>query len=340
MQLDNFVNPEDSYSDYLYQSNITPGLTASFNDYAKSLLSFTEAPQPTILDVGSNDGSFLNSCATEGYLPFGIEPNKYLASSANSHGLNTLQAFFDSETPAKLEQNEFPTSYDFITFNNVFANLSDPKSALVLAKSLLKSDKSSIVIQTGYHPEQFRNQLFDYVYHEHYSYFSVASISALAKSVSLHVVNYEFLPIRGGTLRIILSPSPSPSPSGVFHKDIIEDFLSVDSLKTFFQKCNASGLALRLKLQQLKNKNVPIVGFGSSHSTGVMVHTFNISSLLDYIIDENTLKHGRYMPGTSLEVKPLSFLSQDTVVVILAHQYFNAIQSKLRDISLGEIIHL
>lgn len=337
LQLDYLVSPEDSYTDYLYQSNVTPGLTSSFNEYAKFLVDSVDSTQLTVLDIGSNDGSFLNSCRNEGLTPYGVEPNIYLASVANKFGLNTLQAFFDSNIFSKLADINFPLLYDFVTFNNVFANLPDPKGALIQAKSLLKSHHSSIVIQTGYHPEQFRNKLFDYVYHEHYSYFSISSIAALAQSVDLHISGYHLLPIRGGTLRIELSLSPKPSSPRQLPPEL---FISSDSLSKFFLDSFVLGTHLKDKLQTIKLSGQPIVGFGSSHSTGVMVHSFGLASLLDYIIDENTLKHNRFMPGTDLEVRPISALTQDSVVVVLAHQYYKSIEFKLRQLPFHcQIIH-
>lgn len=337
LQLDYLVNPEESYSDYLYQSNITPGLSSSFNDYARHLKDSSKNSQLSVLDVGSNDGSFLNSCRLNGLNAYGVEPNSQLASAANQHGLATLQTFFDTHISEKLVATSFPVVYDFITFNNVFANLPDPKSALIQAKSLLNTQGGSIVIQTGYHPEQFGYNLFDYVYHEHYSYFSLSSISALAQSAGLTITDFQFLTLRGGSLRVFLTPTVANHLS---RDHSFEKYLLPEELITFFNNMFSAGASLKELLIKKKSLGQSIVGFGSSHSTGVMVHSFGLAPILDFLVDENSLKHNRYMPGTDLEVKPLTALKNDAVIVVLAHQYFKPIELKLRKLSFdGEIIN-
>ena len=153
-----------------------------------------------VLDV-INDGCW--ACAQHGLEAFGIEPAAAVAEGAKKNGRKTINCYFDENTKDKLSKNNYPISYDFITFNNVLANISDPGKSLRLASKLLKNDNSTIVVQTGYHPILFAKGLFDYIYHEHFSYFTISSMSHLCKRVGLKIVNYEINNIRCGTVRFL-----------------------------------------------------------------------------------------------------------------------------------------
>ena len=88
---------------------------------------------------------------------------------------------------------------------------------------------------------------------------------------------------------------------------------------------------LKKRIEDLKKKGFKIAGYGASHSTGILVHEFELSLCLDFLFDENKLKHGRYMPGTSLIVDDAKniYLKKNTAVIILAWQYFDKIRGKL-----------
>ena len=119
VQLDQHVDPKESYSNYLYNSSITLGLNKNFTDYALQIKSFHNNPtQLRILDVGSNDGSFLHACQTEDFVAYGVEPAGNLAMAANSNNIPTNNAYFGSDLFKTQIYGNFPmitTSYLSIT---------------------------------------------------------------------------------------------------------------------------------------------------------------------------------------------------------------------------------
>ena len=330
LQLGFQVDPEESYSDYIYQSSVTPGLSAQFNSYAKEVLrilgkeSCTESVD--VLDVGSNDGSFTKSLIELGASAYGVEPASHLSKMCNDHSLPTLNCFFDNSIVAHLGNERFPQRYDLVSFNNVLANLPNPFEALCTAKALLKDATSRISIQTGYHPLQFSKGLFDYIYHEHYSYFSLRSMTALAKRAGLNVSGFQILDLRGGSARFYLAPLASEKVDTQHERfDSLSDFKALNTL------ISTSAAHLRNSLLDYKKDGLSIVGFGASHSTGTLIHAFRLDNLLDVVVDDNPLKHGKYVPGTRLKVAPPNTkLMSKSVVVILAWQYFDLICQKLR----------
>ncbi len=325
LQLSELVFPELSYENYFYNSSVTLNLPANFVEYAKYLKNSYKARTPNLLDVGSNDGSFVRSCMNEGINAYGIEPSKHLSQSANEQKCRTINGYFDESIEQALINNNFPIKYDIIIFNNVLANLKDPSTALYCAKELLKDENSIIGIQTGYHPIQFSKGLFDYIYHEHYSYFSLNSLSALAKKVGLSIDTYETSNLRGGSIRIFLKRQK---------KEIMvssERFSNQRENIGLFKLIELSSKHLRETIEELKSNSIQVIGYGASHSTGILVHQFQLQNLLDGLVDENPNKLSKYMPGTSLKVEnPNTYINKNNICfVVLAWQYYEQISSKL-----------
>ena len=201
----------------------------------------------------------------------------------------------------------------------------NPKDILTTAKKHLKNDNSLIAIQTGYHPEQFHKALFDYVYHEHYTYFTIKSLKKIAERCGLYIHKYKILDLRGGSLRMYLK-------KGVNNKvDPNERFSTLKEFKDLEAHLQENRYNLEKRINDLKNQDYTIAGFGASHSTGILVHSFGIKEKIDYLIDENKSKIGYCMPGTTLEVHAVNKIKNErkVAVVILAHQYYNLIKNKL-----------
>ena len=197
-----------------------------------------------------------------------------------------------------------------------------------IAKSMLKDNDSEIVIQTGYHPVQFSKGLFDYIYHEHYSYFSISSMNSLCKQVSMNIDKYLISDLRGGTVRFYINESRRRNEDNKF---LLERFTNQEELKGLFSLINISKIHLREIVHSYKKKGYKIVGYGASHSTGILVTNLDLSDDLDYLVDENIDKIDMFMPGTSLKVNKTDFLyaEKKAIVIILAWQYYERIRKKI-----------
>ena len=236
-----------------------------------------------------------------------------------------MASYFDETIEENLLMHRFPTKYDTIVFNNVLANLGEPINALRQAKKLLMDKKSIIGIQTGYHPIQFSKGLFDYIYHEHYSYFSIRSLSSLAFRAGLYIDSYAISNLRGGSIRFLLKQGESEKI------EVRERFCNSTENKGLFKLIELSSEHLRETLSKLKSEGKKIIGYGASHSTGILVHQFELQNLLDGLVDENPNKQMKFMPGTSLKVEnPTDYLKKpDICFVVLAWQYYEQIAEKL-----------
>lgn len=327
LQLAYQVSPRLSYSEYRYKTSVTKDLPQQFLDYAfelSKLLTATETP--THLDVGSNDGTFIQACIRNNIRSYGVEPAQHLAETCTYNGLPTAHGYFDTGAREHLASVSFPVEYDCITFNNVLANVPDPLESLATAKKLLKDENSFICIQSGYHPGQFRKGLFDWVYHEHFSYFTLRSIATLARRSGLYIRSYSVNSIRGGSMRVLLTQKEVTTDLPFEYYSHEEHF---SGLRCFISE---SARLLDERLISLQNKGYQIYGFGASHSTGILVKTFGIEHYITSLYDDNQSKHEYYMPGTSLRVNSpthVSRLQPESAMIVLAWQYFDAISNRL-----------
>jgi len=315
---------DESYSHYRYSSAITTGLATAFDEYAKFIIARKPKGEICLLDIGSNDGSFMKACDAVGIRTYGIEPSQAHAHLTNKAGYKTMNAYFTDNIKERLVQSGFPSRYDVITFNNVLANLDSPVRAVETARNIL-AQGGFIIIQTGYHPLQFAKGLFDYAYHEHLSFFSLDTLKIIAEKNGMYICDYTVNELRGGTVRAVLRMGKSSSVC------IDERFTTYNELCSLQYLASASAQYTREILSSYKRAGRTVIGYGASHSTGVLVHSFGIESWLDFLVDENEGKHGLFMPGTELEVKSVEEIMTrvNCCIIVLAWQYYANIREKL-----------
>ena len=332
LSLINKVNPKLSYTNYIYESKTTVGLLTHYDKYAKKIckkLSLSEKDK--ILDVGSNDGSMLSSFKKEGLFTLGVEPALEIAKIANNSGLKTINGYLNNNTSSYILKKY--GTFNVITANYVFANILDVNSFVKNIYKLL-SKNGSFVIQTGYHPKQFKKNMFDYVYHEHFSYFSLNTLIFLMSKYKLKLVDVETNSKKGGSIRVIFSKNQKAKKNKKKIDKIInyEKKLNINSDK-YFMNFEKRLVKLKTKsqyeLEKIKIKKKTIVGLGASHSVSTLTHHFKLNRFFDYLVDDNKKKHGLYSPGSNLIVRPVKFGKKiPNYIYVLAWQHQKTILKK------------
>jgi hypothetical protein len=335
LHLATIVNPADSYSEYLYQSDTTVGLRDHYKIYASEICArYHLAPGAVVLDIGSNDGLMLSAFKELGLGVIGVEPAPSPARYANDRGITTINRYFDHEA-----RNIILRRYGFpklVTANYVFANIDALPEFLALVKSVLAED-GIFVIETGYHPEQFKNFMFDYIYHEHYSYFSVKVLQDLLGRHGFKLLSASQSSAKGGSIRI-----EAQHETGVRLSDDSVEKLLVDESErgisrrevydSFRVQIERKGNEVCEIVRREREQGRAVIGFGASHSTTTLLHQFGLGDQLKYLVDDNPLKQGLYSPGFNLPVYPVSALERESnfSIVILAWQHQQSIMSRHR----------
>lgn len=328
--LPHIVSPRISYAEYVYQSSVTVGLQAHYDSYAEQIVrDHTITPGGLVVDLGSNDGSMLASFARLGYQVVGVEPAMAIAQSANQRGLTTINAFFDEGTVSKILQEFGPA--ELITANYMYANIDDVL-AFTRAVTRLLAPGGIFVVQTGYHPEQMKIRMFDYIYHEHFSYFTARVLKNVFAQCGLSLLDVQKQSPKGGSIRVISQRASgrravSASVASLIAEEEASGMHTLLPYQQFAKEIEVRRGELLSELTVLKEKGARIVGLGASHSTTTLTYHFELAPFLDYLVDDNVLKHGMYSPGHHIPVHSTDklYVDKPDYVVILAWQHQGSI---------------
>lgn len=333
LQLGDVTNIEIQYDNYLYKTGITVGLDSHYSRVANYLSTLFLENDSSILDIGSNDGSFLKHFKSKGYEVLGVEPSSSPSQQASAQGITTLHAYFSSSF-AKLELLPKWSRFDLISLNYTLANVPDVRDILFGVEALL-SDRGVVSIITGYHPDQFSVNMFDYIGHDHLSYFSLSTLMRCLDSVGLRVIDAIRSEDKGGSLQVIATRNKSRfSPQARVRQVLQREEWSWSS-NTKIVELRQRVLEVKSKINsELEKVGSKILGIGASISTSYLVNEFSISNHIAYLVDDDTSKIGKFSPYYGLEV--LSFedsqLKDYNLALILAWQHTNVLLNRLRDI--------
>lgn len=327
------ISPEASYSNYIYVSGVTVGLRNHYDSYARQIISDYEIPGGSlVVDLGSNDGSMLASFKKAGMKVIGVEPAQEIAKKANEIGLYTIPDFFSKAVVETIHKSHGQAKV--ITANYMYANI-DEVIGFTNNVGKLLDKKGIFVIQTGYHPEQMKKMMFDYIYHEHFSYFSVEVIKNLFDECGLELISATKISPKGGSIRLVGQIKGGPYlVDETVEKIVIEERKSGIAEKVFFknfeEKIQKSKDNLLNTLNYYKQSKLRVVGLGASHSTTTLIYHFGLANYIEYLVDDNVLKHGCFSPGLNIPVNPVDRLYQDNidVAIILAWQHKDTIIKK------------
>lgn len=333
VHLPHIVNPEESYPDYIYESGVTVGLRHHYDQYAREVAAEFGTPAGALLlDLGSNDGSMLASFKRLGMKVVGIEPAQAIARHACEAGLTTINDFFTDAVAARVSSEYGLASV--ITANYMYANIDDVLGFTRTVASLL-GPEGIFVVQTGYHPDQMKLNMFDYIYHEHFSYFTVEVLQQLFSRCGLDLIHAQRMTPKGGSIRIVGqlkggSRAVDGSVSALIAEERAAGMRDAETYRTFAAGIDAAKQQLLKVLQDLKASGKRIVGLGASHSTTTLTYHFGLAPFLDYLVDDNPLKHGRFSPGHHQPVYPTTKLIEDCpdYVLILAWQHRQSIMDR------------
>jgi hypothetical protein len=332
-QITDIIDPAVLYGEYIYVTGSSFGLSDHFNGYAKGVISKCRIQKGAfIIDIGSNDGTLLSAFQNQGMNVLGIEPAPHIAEWANNNGVKTVNTFLTTEAARKIKEENGPAK--LITSNNVFANIDDLKTWVDSVEILLAQD-GIYVFESFYLTDLIENVVFDFLYHEHVSAFSVKPIKLLFESIGLELITVEHIRTKGGSLRYYVQ-----RPNGPMVNDgVVAEYLAEEEAKGIYSKqiyIDYQERIQELKAQtltfliQAKKENKSVAGFGASITATTLIYHFEIGEYLDYLVDENPAKVGLYSPGLHIPVFSPEVLieKKPDYVFILAWRFAEPIINK------------
>jgi SAM-dependent methyltransferase len=334
VQLLETVPPEMLFcEDYPYYSSFSPALLKHSRANALNLMDTRGLnPSSLVVELASNDGYLLKNFVEYGIPVLGIDPAEGPAKAAEAAGVKTLCTFFSAELAADLATRG---KADVILANNVLAHVSDTHGFVDGIQTLLKEDGVA-VIEVPYVKDLVEHREFDTIYHEHLCYFSATALNNLFRMHSLFLNHVERLSIHGGSLRLYVEKRENVSQqvAELLRAEDEEGVNRIEFYRDFADHVKAIRADLRFLLEGLKQGGARIAAYGAAAKGSTLINYSEIGAdLVDFVVDRNTYKHGRYMPGQAIPITATSALVErrPDYVLLLAWNFADEILEQQRE---------
>lgn len=326
------VSPEILFADsYPYYSSFSPALMEHSRKNALARIEDRDLDESSlVIELASNDGYLLRNYVESGIPVLGIDPANGPAEAARKVGVQTICGFFTEEMAADLV-DEFGGA-DVVHGNNVLAHVADTNGFVSGVAKILKPTGVA-VIEMPYLLPLIEHIEFDTIYHEHLCYFSLTALDKLFRRHGLFVNKVEELTIHGGSLRIFVEPTEAVDKS-VKSMLANESAIGLDRFEFFAEFSNRVDdlrSKLRALISDLKGKGHSIAAYGAAAKGATMLNYCGLDTdQIDFVVDRNVNKQGKYMPGAHLPILQPEALAEQKLdyVLMLAWNFADEIISQ------------
>ena len=327
LQIPEYAKPTELFrDDYSYFSRTSSSWCKHAENFVNQSISKLNLDKNSlVVEIACNDGYLLQYVAKENIPCLGIEPANDVAQVAIEDGIEVITRFFNKELADEIISlpGPYKNGADLIVANNVFAHIPDINNFVEGLSKLLKN-KGLISIEFPHLLNLVRENQFDTIYHEHYSYLSLNVVEKILANSGLEVIEVEELKSHGGSLRVWCAHK------GVFLKDKSIDFVlakekqaQLESIKTYY---NLQDNAIKCKnnllqfLIEAKKKDKKIIGYGAAAKGNTLLNFAGIKKdLLSAVADKAKRKQGKYLPGSHIKIISLEELEEinfDSLLVL------------------------
>lgn len=328
------VNPEILFRDYIYVTSSSMGLVEHYRRYADDVVSqFSVKPGALALEIGSNDGSLLNFFKAKGLKVLGVDPARRIAEEATARGVPTLPEFFGSKLAESLRKEHGPAT--IVAANNVFAH-ADNLADIVQGIHTMLADDGVFIFEVSYLPDIVDRFLFDTVYHEHVSYHSIIPLAKFFEKLGMQLFDVQRISSKGGSIRGFAQRAAQgrhPVTSRV------TELIAEENRRGFNQSAiyhaydaaiSARKAAVAKVVDEARARGKTVAGYGASTTVTTLMWHFDLAQKLDFLVDDNPLKHGLFAPKCHLPVLPSEelYTRRPDYVLILAWNFAEPIMKR------------
>ncbi len=309
LQLPASVSREEIFSEYAYFSSYSESFVSHARAYTEAIVSrLALTGDSLVVEVGSNDGYLLQHFVEKGIPVLGVEPAGNVARAASERLVPTLVEFFGLEIADRLVEEG--RQADLLVGNNVLAQVPDVNDFVAGLKRLL-APQGVVTLEFPHVLSLLERNLFDTVYHEHFSYFSLLTATRILEAAGLTVFDLEEISVHGGSIRLFARHSQDRSHSVT---ERVAEFASREEragLHTFPAYAALAPAVEAVKRRLLaflvgaKEEGRAVAGYGAPGKATTLLNYCGIGTdLLEYTVDRNPYKHGRFVPGRRIPIFP------------------------------------
>jgi SAM-dependent methyltransferase len=324
VQVEEYVSPEGIFSEYAYFSSYSDSWLAHAKAYVDMIVGrLGLGAASRVVELGSNDGYLLQYFVTRGIPVLGVEPARNVAAAAVARGVPTRAALFGRATAQQLVGDGIQA--DLLVGNNVLAQVPDVNDFVAGMKLLLKRG-GVLTMEFPHLMRLMADHQFDTIYHEHFSYFSFSVAQRIFAAHGLTLFDVEELPTHGGSLRIYgrhAADSSRPVTSRATSLQAREESAGLGELATyasFTEQVHETKRRLLEFLIGARRRGKRLAGYGAPGKGNTLLNYCGIrTDFIDYTVDRNPYKHGRFLPGTHIPIHPPDRIAEtrpDYVVIL------------------------
>lgn len=324
LQIDATIPRDDMFKDYVYVSGTTDTLRKHFVETTERLKSYLTDPGQLVVDIGSNDGTWLeqwNGWARR----IGVDPATKQFAMMMNKGIDGFCGYFDLELAKHIRHRCGPAQ--IITSNGSFFHMEDLHGACEGVKHLL-ADDGVFVCGAISAPDMIRGNAFDQVLHEHLCYYDVSSFSRLMLMHGMHVSDVHHHSIHGGTNEYHVRKGIAPLAEPLNSTPVI----SYDDCQAFAHRVLKVQRDLLGVLKEYRARDMSVVAYGAPGKGGTLLNSFGIGpDLVPYAVEKNELKFGLEIPGCRLPIKNERETLHPDAYLVLAWNFLDEFLVKERE---------
>ncbi len=315
VQVEEFAAPADLFGEYAYFSSYADSWVEHARRYAAAMrVKCKLSEQSLVVEIASNDGYLLQHFVAAGIPVLGIEPAANIAAVAREKGIRTDVSFHGRANAQRIVEQYGRA--DLVLGNNVLAHVPNLNDFVAGTKLLLKPD--GIVTMEFPHLQRLMEQnQFDTIYHEHFSYFSFLTVEKVFAAHGLALFDVEELTTHGGSIRIYARHLEDLAKSTTHRVEELRErerrlaFDRLDAYRKFDAQAKATKRNILEFLIALKHAGKRVVGYGAPGKGNTLLNYCGIrTDFLDYTVDRNPYKQGKYTPGTHIPIYAPAMISK------------------------------
>jgi SAM-dependent methyltransferase len=320
-QLPAFVAREEIFEEYAYFSAFSDSWVEHARRYVDTMserLSLTS--DSLVVELASNDGYLLQHFVPKGIPVLGVDPAANVAPAAEERGVPTRVGFFGVEMAKQMVEEGLRA--DLVIGNNVLAQVPDLND-FVEGIRILLADGGTATLEFPHLARLLESLQYDTIYHEHFSYFSFFTVCEVLKAHGMAAVDVEELPSHGGSLRVHFAHEgdprdPTDAVGELLAREEADGLRDAECYRRFAERVKESKRALLELLTELRRAGKQVVGYGAPGKGNTLLNFCGIrTDFLDYTVDRNPYKHGRFTPGTQIPIHPPERIAETKPDVIL-----------------------